>query len=289
MSLNQEYNSNQLRDYSSLFSRGSVLEWMRGDLSSIDYKINRYDQSWLKNRRNRYIDYLKHVYNILENHYQNEYILKNSFLNDWLINEVGESNSQIFSEFRIGKAIADLAMFNGTSKVFEIKTDLDSDKRLNSQLQQYKKVFNEIYLIVPSAKYDLYQGYDKGIGVITFDNVHTQRFKLVRPAKVNYDLDNGALMQIFHSSEYKKVVENYHGFLPNMTSFNQFEVCSEKINEIPREELNRLFIQLMKLRGVNAKLSRRYYKEFNQLSLALKMNNEYRKQLFSVLKSPLND
>ena len=93
MSSKGTYNSDQLRDYSSLFSRSSVKEWMNGDLSSIDYKIDRYDKNWHSNNKNRYIDYLKFVYGVLDTHYQNEYIVKNSFLNDWLIKELGESNS----------------------------------------------------------------------------------------------------------------------------------------------------------------------------------------------------
>jgi len=285
--LTRVYSSNQLRDYSSLFSRGTVLEWLRGDLSSIDFKVDRYDQNWLSNGRSRYLDYLKYVYKILENNYQNEYILKNSFLNDWLIEELGESKSQVFSEFRVGNAIADLVIFNGASKVFEIKTDMDSDKRLNTQLEEYRKAFNEIYLIIPASKLDLYLKYDNSIGIITFDINESERFYLKRLAINNPTIDPKTLMHVFHTTEYKEVVKNYFGHLPNMTSFNQFVICSDLIKNIPNNELNQLFINQMKKRGATSLLSKRYYREFNQLSLALKMDSKNRKQLFSTLKSLL--
>ncbi|MCP4461115.1 MAG: sce7726 family protein [Cytophagales bacterium] len=287
MNSNGTFSSNQLRDYSSLFSRKPVKEWMNGNLSSIDYKIERYDKNWYSNNGTRYIDYLKFVYSILEDHYQNEYILKNSFLNDWLIKELGESNSELYSEFRVGSAIADLVMFNGTSKAFEIKTELDSDKRLSSQLEQYRKAFNEIFMIVPISKLEQYRTYDDSVGIICFDNSSPNRFSVFRSATKNVNIDTEALMHIFHTKEYKGIVTQYYGRLPDVTSFNQFEVCSDLIAKIPQTELNKLFIHQMKKRASNIGLSSRYYREFNQLSLALRMNVKNRKHLFSILKAPI--
>lgn len=288
MSPARTFSPNQLRDYSSLFSRSAVKEWMNGNLTSIDFKIKRYDENWYSKTKKTYIDYLKFVYSVLENQYQNEYILKNSFLNDWLIKELGESNSELYSEFRIGSAIADLVMFNGISRAFEIKTELDSDKRLNSQLHQYRKVFNEIYLIVPTSKIEEYETYDSKIGIIGFDILSPKRFQIVRSAGRNTHIDAEALMHIFHTTEYKEIVTHHYGQLPKVTSFNQFEVCKDLIEKIPQNELNQLFINKMKSRAGNYGLSARYYKEFNQLSLALRMNMKNRKELFSVLKTPLN-
>ncbi|MBK5210692.1 MAG: hypothetical protein JJE44_14515, partial [Flavobacteriaceae bacterium] len=115
MPIKISYSQNQLRDYSSLFSRSEAQSWLRNDFSSIKHKINRYDGNWAKSKKATYIDYLKYVYSILESHYQNEYIFKNSFLNEWLIEEIGRNNSKVFNEYRVGNAVADLVMFNGNS------------------------------------------------------------------------------------------------------------------------------------------------------------------------------
>jgi len=98
---------------------------MNKDFTSINFKIQRYDSPWRRLIKATYIDYLKHVYRILELNYQNEYVYKNTFLNEWLIKEIGKENSKVYSEFRVGTAFADLVMFNGTSKAFEIKTEYD--------------------------------------------------------------------------------------------------------------------------------------------------------------------
>lgn len=282
-----KYHNNQLRDYSSLFSRSEVLSWLKMDFNSINFKINRYDKNWLKEKKTTYLDYLRYVYSILANNYQNEYIFKNEFLNNWLIAEVGETNSKIFSEFRVGDSIADLVMFNGCSKIFEIKTELDSEARLSLQLNDYRKAFNEIYLIIPNSKINIYTKYDKSVGIITYDSNRENSFSFVRKAETNSNIEVSSIMTILHSKEYKSIVKIHYGFLPNMTSFSQYNICRELIYNIPQEELNQLFIAEIKKRGTENTLSSRYYREFNQLFLALKMNRDAKSKMIEILKTPI--
>lgn len=282
-----KFNKTQLRDYSSLFSRSAALSWLKNDFSSIDYKINRYDYKWYNLDKVTYLDYLKYVYSILELNYQNEYIFKNSFLNEWLIKEVGEQSSKIFSEFRIEKSVADLAMFNGNSKAFEIKTEYDSDSRLSLQIENYRKIFNQTFLIVPESKLSIYEKYDDNIGIIVLSSNDKQRFSLYRNAVIDLKVDASAVMNVLHSGEYKSIVNQFYGDLPKMTSFSQFKICSDLIKQIPNYELNKLFIEQIKSRGSNNNLSTSYYKEFNQLCLALKMSKSERNQMIGILKTSL--
>jgi len=282
-----KYHNNQLRDYSSLFSRNEVLSWFKMDFTSLNCKIERYDENWLKSIKTTYLDYLKYVYSVLAMNYQNEYIFKNEFLNEWLISELGKDNSKIFSEFRVGNSVADLAMFNGYSKIFEIKTEFDSDIRLPLQLESYKKAFNQIYLIIPEAKLSNYKKYDETVGLITFNSKSDNSFTIDRNASINFEIDPLTIMSILHTNEYKSIVKKYFGHLPKMTSFSQFKTCSALIFEIPKNELNKLFISEIKKRGINEALSSRYYREFNQLFLALKMNRTEKSKMIDLLKTPL--
>jgi hypothetical protein len=282
-----EYQINQLRDYSSLFSRREALSWLKMDFTSINYKIESYDENWLKHQNSTYLDYLKYIYSILADSYQNEYILKNEFLNTWLIKELGETNSQIFSEFRVGNSIADLAMFNGCSKIFEIKTELDSDSRLTLQLHNYKKAFNQIFIIIPKSKLYIYEKQEASIGIITYDPKSDNTFSLHRNASADFEIEPSTIMAILHTDEYKTIVRKHYGYLPQMTSFNQYNVCSKLIYEIQSNELNRLFIDAMKKRSSSNALSSRYYKEFNQLFLALRMNRNSKNKMIESLKTTI--
>lgn len=282
-----KYQINQLRDYSSLFSRSQVLSWLKMDFSSINFKIERYDKKWRSSHNPTYLDYLKYIYFVLSENYQNEYIFKNEFLNNWLIKELGETGSQIFSEFRVGDSIADLVMFNGCSKIFEIKTELDSDSRLTLQLQNYEKAFNQIFLIIPKSKLSIYEKQDASIGLITYAPKSENAFSIYRKAKLNLDIEPSTIMSILHTNEYKSIVCKYFGSLPQMTSFNQHKVCSELISEIPNDMLNKFFIDEMKKRRSSNALSSRYYKEFNQLFLALRMNRDSKSKMIESLKTTI--
>ena len=86
------FTSNQLRDFSTLFSRSEVNRWLKGDFESIDIKLKRYNLT-KQNKGNTYLKFLRNTYRILEKNYPNEYVLKNEFLNNWLKKELGTDNS----------------------------------------------------------------------------------------------------------------------------------------------------------------------------------------------------
>lgn len=274
---------NQYRDFSILFSRSEVLRWLSGDFSSIDLKLQRYNLID-KYRGNSYLKLLKNTYKVLETNYPNEYILKNEFLNKWVKKELGSKDSLVFNEFRIGKVIADLAMFNGISKAFEIKTILDKEQRLSNQLLEYKKIFNEVYIIIPKTQIDKYIDFDSTVGIIVY-NSSSKDFDLIRKPVENKHIDVNVLMEILHTKEYLKIVQEYYGNIPNMSVFDQFDVCKELISKIPTKELNSLFLKLMKERKVNNLFFNKINNEFNQICLSLNLSKDQKDNLVYQLKS----
>lgn len=274
---------NQYRDFSILFSRSEVLRWLNGDFSSIDLKLQRYNLID-KYRGNSYLKLLKNTYKVLEANYPNEYILKNEFLNKWVKKELGSKDSLVFNEFRIGKVIADLAMFNGISKAFEIKTILDKEQRLSNQLLEYKKIFNEVYIIIPKTQIDKYIDFDSTVGIIVY-NSSSKDFDLIRKPVENKHIDVNVLMEILHTKEYLKIVQKYYGNIPNMSIFDQFDVCKELISKIPTKELNNLFLKLMKERKVNNLFFNKINNEFNQICLSLNLSKDQKDNLVYQLKS----
>ena len=52
-------------------------------------------------------------------------------------------NSTLINEFRVCNSKADIAIINGKSTVYEIKSKYDSLDRLESQIADYKKVFDK--------------------------------------------------------------------------------------------------------------------------------------------------
>lgn len=282
MNIKKSYNIDQLRDYSSLFSRGEVSRWYKNDFTSLDLKISRYDALHVTDNCT-YVSYLKHIYKILEKFYPNEYVYKNEFINKQLIKELGNSNSVIYSEFRLGKAVADMVMFNGSSKVFEIKTLLDKDSRLSNQLLQYRKLFNEVYVIAPKSKVDKYLNLDDKTGVIFYDETNG-KFSIIRHSAKNSFIDVDILMEVLHTHEYINIVENHFGFKPSFNDFNKFDICKDLIKQIPYNTLNELFIGLMKERKIYNEFSKKE-KHLNQIFLSLNLSSKDKQVLLTNLSS----
>jgi len=261
--------TNQLRDLASLFSRSESNRWFRNDLESIDAKLLRYNLL-TEFKGKSYLSFLRKSYINLKKYYPNEYVLKNEFLNQWLKDELGNSDSVIFNEFKIGKSIADLAMFNGISKAFEIKTILDKEYRLSSQLQEYKKIFNEVYIIIPNQHLSKYLSYDESVGVIAFENP-SDGFEIIRKPTHNREIDRNVIMKVLHCKEYLGITKEYYGELPPINSFNQFEICKELIANIPTDSLNQLFLKYVKTRKINNQFFDNKNTELNQISLSLNL------------------
>jgi hypothetical protein len=279
------YSANQLRDLSSLFMRSEALRWFKNDFSSINIKLQRYNK-YNSFKGKSYLEVLKKTYKIVEKNYPNEYILKNEFLHKWLLKELGQTDSVVYNELRIGKAVADLAMFNGISKVFEIKTILDKETRLSSQLLEYKKIFNEVYLIVPECQLRKYSIYDHTIGIITYDS-NSKQFHLYRKAIYCNEIDVDIVMNVLHSNEYLRIVQENFPEKPLMNAFTQFEICKKMISTLSSDELNKLLIDSLKKRQINNAFLNKSNYQFNQIFLSLNLSKKERDSLILNLKTNL--
>ena len=230
-----------------------------------------------------YIKILRDIYHLLEKSYPNEYVYKNKLINQWIMRYLGNENSMVFNEFRMGRVIADLAMFNGVSRVFEVKTPLDKETRLVNQLSEYEKLFDEVYVVVPIELLDRYSKFNDNVGVIVFDD-SLGDFSLYRGASFNRRKDVGVIMEVLHTHEYIRVVNDYYGELPCMNAFNQFNICKELIGEIPNDILNSIFIRVMKDRSVHNYFFNKINSEFNQICLSMNLGLNERNEMVRNLK-----
>lgn len=280
---------NKMRSYSSIFSSTYFSKLLKlNDYSFIDDKISTYDKDLVGNTIYTYNDYIKFIYKELKKQYLNEYIYKNTFISEFIIKHYGLKDTNVINEFRVGKSVADLVMFNGTSKAFEIKTELDSSKRLIGQLSDYRKLFKQSYILTHERLVDKYLKEDPSVGVIILKQApRSLRIEEVRPALVNNTICSNTLMRVVRTEEYKNIVESYYGGLPKMNSFNMFNICEKLIADIPNDILNELFIKVLKKRKTNTINLRSYQTELKQLGLAMNLGNKKYNELIDVLDKPI--
>lgn len=286
---NKKISLDKMRSYSSIFSSTSFSKLLLDDdYSFLDSNIQRYDLSKVGKRIDTYYDYIRYIYNELRKKYRNEYIYKNTFINELLLDSYGIKETIAINEFSVGNSIADIVMFNGTSKAFEIKTELDSDKRLSGQLADYTKIFKECYIVTHESLIEKYLKEDDSIGIIELiEKPRSLKMREIRPAKVNSKIDPDTVMRSIRTNEYKNIIRHYYGDLPDMNSFNMFEICTDLMKMIPSEDLNSLFIDQLKKRKSNTKIIKSFIKELRQLGLAMNFDANTYEQLFVKLNKPI--
>lgn len=274
-----------LRSFSLVFSRSvfkDIIDY--NDFTRLNAIVEQYhiDRSLAVT----YGDVIRLIYRAIRKKYCCEYVYKNEFITKILINQYGTSKTVAFNEFKIPPSIVDIALFNGESKAFEIKTEYDSPKRLSSQLENYSMFFDKCYLIVSEDLLDKYiHLIDERIGILLLSHTKTS-VELIqfRDAHKNHFINIALLMRVLHTQEYKNIIENYYGEIPNVSCFKMFDCCFEMMKQIPLELLRPLILKEIKNRKNNTSLLRLSPIELRQIALSLNLKREE----IVILKESLN-
>lgn len=102
---------------------------------------------------------------LLMNYYICERVVKYHF-----IKHLKNSMHDIVAfEMSIGDSRIDICRINGKLCAYEIKTEYDNYDRLSSQMSDYFKSFEKVYIIVPTQKFDDVKKYiPRKCGIITY-------------------------------------------------------------------------------------------------------------------------
>lgn len=208
-----------LSNYANFFNRSYLLDFINKkepkkilDVISLSLE-NKKNDFFIKNNIKNYSELFTVVYEIIKNDYKCEYI----YLNEIFINEIlknHETNHKIITEFYVNNSRADLVIINGTTTVYEIKTELDTLNRLEKQLEDYVKVFDKIYVVtnknlVNPVKNILKNNISiKNVGIYILENDGN-----LKKAKQSYShikkLDKESIYNCLLKKESEKIDSNY--------------------------------------------------------------------------------
>lgn len=289
INLRHSVNEEKLRSYSSAFSR-SVFSDIAffSDFTHLNWILSHYKESFKEG--SSYMDFLSYMYSAISKFYRCEYVYKNEIINQLLLKKYGTKHTIAFNEFKVGDSIVDLAMMNGESKAFEIKTTLDSPKRLGKQMTDYKKLFDKSYIVVDEKECAYYAEHvEEGTGVVSLSFVKGRIvLEEYKPATKHEDIDVFCLMKCLRISEYENIVRTYFGELPDVPRSVMYDFCREQMCKIPYEVLNSLFLAEIKKRKSVTKQLKSFPKEIRQIMLALNLPENKQEILITNLNKPIN-
>ncbi|MFC2777396.1 MAG: sce7726 family protein [Pauljensenia sp.] len=116
-----------------------------------------------------------------------DYVYRNAIIDKVVVGKHSINTATPIQEFRVGSSLADLVVLNGTSTVYEIKSERDTFKRLASQIINYSKVFERTYVVTSTTKLrSLEHDLPEHVGIITLSRNYT--LQTVREATTNWEL-----------------------------------------------------------------------------------------------------
>ena len=237
--------------------------------------IKRYIKAY-KNKKNK--ELISEIYKILKQNYRNEYYYKNTLLNNLLFRFHNPVKTTALTEVPVSKSIADFILLNGKATVYEIKTELDTFERLDSQLANYYKAFDNVCVVVPESKLDSIENKLENNNIGIYYISKRGALKVYRePISYMSELDYDIIFKILRKYEYENIISKYFQ-LPNVSQFKYYKACKDLFYKIPLDNIYSDFKEQLKQRTkINIELIESVPKEIKTIVYFSKLkDNEYK-------------
>lgn len=220
---------------------------------------------------------IKTFYKTLEKNYRCEYIYKNTLFNA-IIKEYGLKSTLTLNEFKIGKSIADLVLLNGSAKIYEIKTELDSLDKLEKQISDYLKFADKVYIVTDDAHatqlLNAYSNSSVGIVLLNKKNkLETIKEVVADTEHLNFD----TLFKVLRKQEYLELTLSTFGYTPDVPNTKIFRCCYELLSSVDILEFQKQVVTKLKERTIQnpkALLSRKTPRELKYICNSLDLNEK---------------
>ena len=185
-----EINSSQLSALSRLFSSAVVRQLaVEGRSAAFTRLVRQLDTLFRDLKLPCVKDAFDAAFEILKRRgLRDEYIYKAALTHRILMGKHSLRTACMLNEFRAGSSKADIAILNGTTTVFEIKSERDSLSRLHQQLINYRKVFASVFVIAGENHVDaVLEATPRDVGVMSLTRsfqIRTLREAMNQPFRI---------------------------------------------------------------------------------------------------------
>ena len=195
-------------------------------------------------------NWFEFFYSLLLKRYQCEYIYKNAIATRLYLDRRHSLNDSLLtSEFRSGKSRADVVIINGTSTVYEVKSKYDSLKRLEGQLDDYRKIFDRIYVVTqPENIRHMAEGIDPLIGIMALcDGGSLDEIREAQSNKAN--TDPATIFSCMRQVEYCSVVKEVFGYIPDVPNSKLYVESRKLFCQIGPSDAHDFMVKQVRYRG----------------------------------------
>ena len=213
------------------------------------------------------------AYNYLLKNYRSEYIYKNAIANKILLGRHSLNTSTLLSELRVGNCKADIAILNGTSSVYEIKSEYDSLDRLKDQIDSYIKFFDRIYIITHESHLDKIEPHLKtDIGLILLTSNYTLKTIKIAPSNKSNTKPN-VIFDSLRKPEYCKIIKEEFNYIPDVPNTRIYKESKKLFSTLTPTQAHDRMVAVLRNRNNSLSLRRFVEKVPKPLKLAALVTN----------------
>lgn len=180
--------------------------------------------------------------------YRNEFVYKTEIANRIVFGRHSPNTAALHVELPVGRSIVDVAVFNGTSTAYEIKTEFDTPRRLTTQTSDYLTAFDRVCLVTHPHCADSYaEIVDPRVGVLALTDRGSLR-PIREPSTNRQNIAPKAVFNCLQRAEYVEAVSLKTGMPVVKPSAIIQAYCSSVFQEFTPLEAHDIFVHALRKR-----------------------------------------
>lgn len=238
--------SDLARIYSTTFIRHVLSSTHEGLLHELSKSFDFVKEATINGDLRQLFD---EAYRTLLKHYRCEYVYKSELYGKIKRESRKKKKNGILTEVKSGKCVADLLWLNGTSIAYEIKTEIDTNRRLANQINSYHQLFKQTVVVSYEKNIDIIlPEIPDHVGIMFLNGRGT--LKLYREAQEFTDyLNQEAMFYTLRRHEYERAISEAYGYIPSVSDAYIFNECLKMFKALPPLEAHDLMVKQLKLRS----------------------------------------
>lgn len=177
---------------------------------------------------------------------RHEYVYKAAIAHKVLLGKHSLQTAVLLNEFRVGSCKADSVVLNGTSTVYEIKSERDSLARLGQQVKEYRKVFARVNVITG-------ENHLKSVRELVPDDVGilvlSERFQISTDREAREQPERTNPHDIFDSIQLREanaILATLNVSVPRVPNTRLHQTLKEKFLKLTSEEAHSGMVRVLR-------------------------------------------
>ncbi|PCN48964.1 hypothetical protein Csp2054_05220 [Curtobacterium sp. 'Ferrero'] len=190
------------------------------------------------------------AHRLLSRGYRSEYVFKNDIVSRVVFGRHSPRTASALVEQPTGESIADVMVLNGTTTIYEVKTDLDQFTRLAGQLRDYCSRAEFVNVVTSPARVAAAAAATpEHVGIIALQQRRGQ-LTTFRAAQSNLARLNVAhLFRFLRTAEVQAVLRQTHAYEPNSHQGLMWEEMEHLFMTLPIPVAHNLVLQQLRTRA----------------------------------------